>query len=234
MQARQGVMRLGEALAGAMAELGIAGYGNATRLSMTELADINRREAVRMTVRDALRQWSRVPERFRGARLGRLSASELPINWRKSWYLSGHVGSGKTHAAYAIYHQWLSEYVHLSRLRGIHIWPRGVRIEYMPDLMNGLRAMVGNDQADLEGATQRLEECPRLILDDLGAGLQSEYADDILLRLLEARYNNGLYTGFTSNHKIGETGYNDRILSRIAGIVGSNKAELKGKDRRVG
>jgi len=51
--------------------------------------------------------------------------------------------------------------------------------------------------------------------------------------LVEFRYSNDLYTGFTSNISIGKLPYDARIVSRIAGIVSDNKFEILGKDRRI-
>ena len=74
---------------------------------------------------------------------------------------------------------------------------------------------------------------PRLILDDLGSEPQSDANLEFLSTIINYRVENVLFLAFTSNLSIGKLPYSARIISRIAGLVGENKFEIKGTDRRL-
>lgn len=59
-------------------------------------------------------------------------------------------------------------------------------------------------------------ECKVLVLDDIGQKTSGEdWQNDLLFKIIEARYQNKLVTLFTSNLKINELRVDDRISSRI-------------------
>lgn len=59
-------------------------------------------------------------------------------------------------------------------------------------------------------------ECKVLVLDDIGQKMTGEdWMNDILFRIVEARYQNKLVTLYTSNMKCNELRIDDRVISRI-------------------
>lgn len=61
-----------------------------------------------------------------------------------------------------------------------------------------------------------MSECKVLVLDDIGAKTSGEdWMNDLLFKIIEARYHNKLVTLFTSNLRINELRVDDRISSRI-------------------
>lgn len=59
-------------------------------------------------------------------------------------------------------------------------------------------------------------ECKVLVLDDIGQKTSGEdWMNDLLFKIIEARYQNKLVTLFTSNLKIDELRVDDRVSSRI-------------------
>jgi DNA replication protein DnaC len=59
-------------------------------------------------------------------------------------------------------------------------------------------------------------ECKVLVLDDIGQkNTGTEWLNDILFKIIDARYQKKLVTIFTSNVKVGELNIDDRVRSRI-------------------
>lgn len=59
-------------------------------------------------------------------------------------------------------------------------------------------------------------ECKLLVLDDIGQKITGEdWMNDLLFKIVEARYQNKLVTLYTSNTKINELRIDDRVISRI-------------------
>lgn len=94
--------------------------------------------------------------------------------------LAGPVGTGKTHAAYAM---------------GNALAERGewVQATTVVDLLEALRPE-GN-----AGLARAVRECQVLILDDLGAGKASEFAIEQMTALLDLRIREGRRTIVTTN-----------------------------------
>ena len=164
----------------------------------------------------------------------------IKLDWDLSWYLYGTVGGGKTHNAYALVKQTnlflitrkevneaenkFYDYPFMTFVNFAHICDR---------LRNApLEADVFAEDSR-RGLEHDLIHKKKLVIDDLGSEKRSDYSDDFLMRLVEHRYSNDLYTGFTSNHDVPDLGYDKRILSRIVGMVGKNKFHLQTKDWRI-
>ena len=167
-------------------------------------------------------------------------STSIKLDWENSWYLWGSIGSGKTHNCYGLLHKWnnalmkLQEKNEKSGIYGGYPWLRldnwAIKTDELRNTPLDLDIYLGYNRREKE---KILINCKHLVIDDIGAEKRSDYTDDLLMRLLEHRYSNGFYTGFTSNLSIGELPYDARIISRVAGIVGNNKFELTGKDRRI-
>lgn len=164
----------------------------------------------------------------------------IKLDWKVSWYLWGDVGTGKTHNSFGLLHKWndkLRKQKAEDESKGIFgsypfisLVNWAIKTDELRNTPLEVDVYLGYNRKEKE---ELLVKSKHIIIDDIGAEKRSDYTDDLLMRLVEFRYSNGMYTGFTSNLAIGELPYEDRIVSRIAGIVGMNKFELKGKDRRV-
>jgi DNA replication protein DnaC len=98
--------------------------------------------------------------------------------------LLGGTGSGKTHLAAAIAHQW-------------HAAGRRFEFFFVPDLLDTLRAAYGQEGNVPTSTAERLRTCDHLILDDLGVHGSTPWAQEKLFQVLNYRYNAKLPTVVT-------------------------------------
>lgn len=147
----------------------------------------------------------------------------------KSFYLSGGIGVGKTHYAWA-YYIWRIKINSIGIEKDLFRQINNVWIVNVPLMMQDMQGMRFDERKSI---TEEMMDTPLLILDDIGTERQTDYTEMIIHSIVEHRYASKLYTGFTSNLKLNELYYDGRIISRIKGIVGNNFGVLTGKDRRV-
>lgn len=130
----------------------------------------------------------------------------------------GITGVGKTHQAYGAMRK-------LAEL--------GVRAKWAAttaaDMYAALRPRHG---VDSEAEFRSYAAAPLLVVDDLGAAKNSEWVEDVNLRLINWRYDRVLPTMFTSNLKAKELSaqLGDRVASRL--IEMTERVVLEGDDRR--
>lgn len=144
-----------------------------------------------------------------------------------AFVLTGPVGTGKTHLAYAMVNAMIQ--------RGM-----AALAESVPDLIEALRV----NQLDELGA-ERLrvaKTVPVLLLDDLAAHRQSEFAMERLFMVVNARYNEMLPTIVTANLSLDQVLRRtdpmtalawDRLFSRLKEMAGGQVWRLEGQDRRL-
>lgn len=167
-----------------------------------------------------------VPELYQGAgKPNRIDGLDPHL----SFYLSGDIGAGKTHFAWA-YFIWRIRVSADIIGEGVTNLVNNVKIVNVPKMM---QKMQGMSFADKGSFIESLQLTPMLVFDDLGTERQNDYGEDILHGILEHRYTSKKYTSFTSNMNLNELYYDGRILSRIKGIVGNNFGILTGEDRRL-
>lgn len=114
-------------------------------------------------------------------------------------YLAGPPGAGKSHLAAAL---------------ALAVAARGRAVSYasVPELLAFVRSGFGDSTAD--DRVRALAGVYLLVLDDLGAGKQSEWALDVLFRIVNERWREERPTVVTSNLPLGEQ--EERIGSRLA------------------
>lgn len=170
-----------ERLKARLAEMGVKPASDLEQPRRETEAEKAERLAARRAVYQA--RWAaQVPPMYAEA-----STDDLDDAQRFSWpqeslnlVLAGPVGTGKTHAAYAL---------------GNHFSARGLWVQAttVVDLLAALRP----DGDPSLGRAVR--ECQVLILDDLGAGKASEFAVEQMTALLDLRIREGRRTIVTTN-----------------------------------
>lgn len=107
------------------------------------------------------------------------------------------------------------------------------------EFLNQLRQHI---KGDWNEELARHQKVPCLILDDVGAARPTEWGLEQMFRLLDARYEEGRQTFFTSNYSLEqlkekllgsgqvEKAQVERLISRMAGLA--RQLELTGEDRR--
>ncbi|MFJ8602260.1 ATP-binding protein [Streptomyces shenzhenensis] len=153
------------------------------------------------------------------ARAGRPGPEGAPgIAQGRSLLIVGTTGTGKTHQAYGAVRSLL--------LAGVRLrW----KATTAADLYAELRPRPGHDG---ERELMDLARCPLLIIDDLGAAKNSEWTEEITMRLVNRRYNEMLPTLVTTNLGMADlcAHIGDRVASRLSEM--SDKVILDGPDRR--
>lgn len=150
-----------------------------------------------------------VPGDYRKATISDLRDPTLGADMVKWWesgtrnmVLCGPVGSGKTQAAFALYHQVMN----LVRLPAAC-----TMIGYLDDLKQAFNG--------LPSFAKTYEDADFLVLDDLGAEVLSDWQREKITDLLDTRTRQCLRTLITTNLKQEEVEakYGPRIASRLSG-----------------
>lgn len=165
-----------------------------------------------------------------GAYVSVLAACMEAFRGQTGVYLYGHMGTGKTYLAAAACNDTARR-------------KQKCAFVYWPDCVQ--RMVTGIDSGEYRIELERLKFVPFLVIDDIGAEAVTQWnRDQILLPVLNARYEAHLPTWFTSNEDIAslrahfaissrgkeEAMKANRIIERIQAMC-SVKA-LEGKDRR--
>src|SRR5258708_32183487 len=135
-------------------------------------------------------QWSQVKASLEEA----IHYAQEPQGWLLLW---GTYGTGKTHLAAGI---------------GNYRLEKGEPVLFMtaPDLLDHLKATFGpTSEIAYDELFERMREAPLLILDDLGAEKQSDWAQEKLYQLLNHRHARRLPTVITTTIPL------ERIESRV-------------------
>lgn len=137
----------------------------------------------------------------------------------KGLLLYGNTGTGKTFTAACIANELIDQ-------------GTSVKMTNFPTLINRLQESFDNRQRILDG----LNRFDLLIIDDLAAERNTEYANEIVYTVIDSRYNTGLPLIVTTNIKpkdMTEAGSitRNRIYSRL--LERCYAVEVKGEDRRI-
>lgn len=138
-------------------------------------------------------------------------ARDSCIDWcknQKGWIvLSGPPGVGKTHLLSAI----------ASRVRR-SIYVSAVDLFGREKKRIGDKSVIIPDYAEYQGV---------LLLDELGAGMATNFEKDIIHRIVAMRYDEGLPTAYATNFRVG-TG-SDRSLERSGRILPHTASRILGE-----
>ena len=162
-----------------------------------------------------------VPKQYRQA--WNVDSAFKQIQWGRNFYLAGPVGIGKTHALYAYFKRLTYHELHRTGLYA------QAKIFSYALVTSSIRWAEWDKKIDMIEHMQQVGYC---FIDDLGSEYRTPFSDDVLFQVLDYRLNNCKITSFTSNFRIGHLKYEDRVKSRILGLVGDNRVYLKGEDRR--
>ncbi|MEQ9365014.1 MAG: ATP-binding protein [Leptospirales bacterium] len=140
-------------------------------------------------------------------------------------YLHGGTGSGKTLVSCAL----------LNELMRFHLVPvRYAKISR--DILGRLRASF-NPNSEFYGEGRRIEQelagVPALVIDDFGVHKETEWVNQVLYDLIDARYENNLLTVLTSNEPMDswkEVG-SGRVYSRLREIC--KEVPIEAPDYRI-
>lgn len=180
---------------------------------------------------ERLFQSAQIPKRFWGKSLDNFEITRQPyahkvaLDYVTSWphtdslFLTGEVGTGKTHLALAILGDLVKKNVN------------GLAVT-VPDLLDELRPSANEEKRAEQ--MQILKTVSLLILDDLGAQKTTDWVTERLFVILNARYANLLPTVITSNTTLKELvdipGW-PRFVDRISEMA--RVVKLTGKSYRL-
>lgn len=156
------------------------------------------------------------------------------LNPNASYYFSGYCGAGKSTQALLHARNFITSNSLTSEWQD-----QNMEFIRFTDFVTIARKSFGErDQA--WSNRQRIKDIMKikyLILDDIGTEKQTEYVNQLIYELMEARYTNDCITVMTSNYCVEEIKekYGDRISSRITGICGEKNCYYKkdGVDHRL-
>lgn len=140
-------------------------------------------------------------------------------------YLSGDVGTGKTHLAKCVINH--------------HVYRTGKGAVFLnyPKLFFNIKRGFNIRGSNARDLVWRAHEVPLVVIDDLGVGAKKGWAEDEILPLVDDRLSSGLPTIFTSNYSLADINQDDerlspRLLDRIRQMVGNMQFELAGTSVR--
>ena len=120
------------------------------------------------------------------------ASSYDPNHYQKGVYLHGNFGVGKTYILAAMANELAKRRIH-------------VGFVYLPDMIRELKGTFGSRENKLEVLMNEIKNIQVLILDDIGAEMNSQWVrDEILGPILQYRMLQELPTFFSSNKSIDE------------------------------
>jgi len=155
-------------------------------------------------------------------------------------FITGPVGTGKTHLLSAIANYCLDEFLaglgcYHNSSDGSVPYPNQPIFTTFPEFLFEIKRSYNKESTgpSEDEIIKKYSECEILLLDDLGAEKATEWSSQILFLLMDRRYSNIKKTYISSNLSLKEISnhIDDRIASRISQMCDVKK--LTGKDRRM-
>ena len=172
-----------------------------------------------------------VPTRYLRARLSDFATLTERGPNPDGAFITGPVGTGKTHLATA----WMVKGLRAAAPLGEDGTPTEISAKWVsaPNILGRLRGTFGKSGGETEEDILRdYGRVKLLVLDDLGAEQATDWTGQALYRLISNRMNDCLTTIVTSNLTLEELNQRDpRLASRLGGLP---YIRLTGKDRRLG
>lgn len=188
-----------------------------------------------------LRERSGLSKRMKGYTLGNfdpyanppgtMKAVEKVEEYLKNWdenrelgrslYLSGDVGTGKTHLAVAV----MNELIRKRRVPSLFVT--------VPELLDNLRGAYMVPGRDLDEWMEAVKNADLLVLDDLGSEKPTDWVRERIFVIVNHRYREALPTIFTSNIGPKDLGakLGERTASRIIAMC-EEGIDIEGDDYR--
>lgn len=126
------------------------------------------------------------------------------------YYLYGEQGRGKSEMASGIVRRYLSDGIRRLGKNAYHEF-RSAKFINVPDWLAIMRSTYGKRGSSDEEVMQRYSGVGLLVLDDIGKGKMTEWAIDMIYRVIDNRYRNGRPTTYTTQYD----------LQRLAGMFAS-------------
>lgn len=147
----------------------------------------------------------------------------------KGLFITGNVGSGKTHLLAAII-DWIAR---MTTRRAYRVWIIFITSVDLLALIKYTFDRKNKDDNNTEELMSKLEDCDLLIIDDLGTEKTTDWASELFYKIIDSRYSNLKSTIITANltdQELKEK-LSERLISRIYEMCKGIK--LTGKDYRL-
>lgn len=179
--------------------------------------------------------WGLVPPRFRAP----IAIPAAVTDWAgrgvkaEGLYLTGHVGTGKTHAAWMAVAAWCEVTSTIPHGEGYQEYPANCRIS--PNIIFARLTDLLDDLRPGDAAVRTIRDCQKadlLVIDDIGAEKPSEWTQERVYSVIDHRYAHCLPLIVTSNLPPKGLGaqIGDRPASRLAEMC--QVVAMTGTDRR--
>jgi len=150
-----------------------------------------------------------------------------------SLFLTGSVGTGKTHLAVALMMEWGKKFI----VQDDSLIPYGKKPYPLflssSEFFLQLKDTFGDSKVSEQDIIQQYDRSPLLVIDDIGSEKISDWSRQMFYVLIDRRYRNQKQTIITSNLNLKQISelIDDRISSRIVGM--GKVVELVGEDYRL-